>query len=113
MAEDIAAEVDEEIRRLTDDLLMGVTAPFAAQLTEQQKLAYYRTQLFSPDGTPNLQGRAQEMTRLGPENFALVFRAVIKQNPSLAISPPPAGAPIPAPLGGSMVMAPDGLPSRT
>lgn len=98
VAEDLALWVDEVAGQLVEAMSAGGTAPFAAQITEQQKMDYYLSQLFNPDGTPNLQGRAKEMQRLGPENFAMVFKAVIKAHPNLAIPAPPPGAPIPTPF---------------
>jgi hypothetical protein len=79
-------------------MMAGGTAPFAAQLTEADKLRYYTRQLFNPDGTPNMQGRAQEMQRLGPEGFALVYKAVLKAHPEFVVPTPPPGAVIPEPL---------------
>lgn len=100
VANDLASWLDEVGTQLAEAMSSGGAAPFAAQLTEQQKLDYYRQALFGPDGSPNLQGRAKEMARLGPENFSMVFRAVIKAHPELSVPPPPLGAPIPVgPLG--------------
>lgn len=62
-------------------------APFSANITEQQKLDFYRTRLFNADGSPNAQGRAEELARLGPEGFARVYKAVVAQHPEL--KPPP------------------------
>jgi hypothetical protein len=64
-------------------------------LSETEKLSYYRDQLFNPDGTPNLQGRAAQMQRMGPEQFTQVYKAVIKAYPFLRLPTPPGmgGAP--------------------
>jgi hypothetical protein len=98
VAADLSLWLDEVGNQLAEAMMSGGTAPFAAQLTEADKLRYYTAHLFNPDGTPNMQGRAQEMQRLGPENFAMTFKAVLKANPHLAVPPPPEGAAIPPPL---------------
>lgn len=94
VAEELADYVDQMATELAEELMAGGTAPFAAQLTEQQKLDFYTNQLFNPDGTVNHQGRAEQMQRLGPEAFAVVFKAVIHAHPTLMIPAPPPGAPI-------------------
>jgi hypothetical protein len=97
IAEDLAYFIDDMATQLAEAMSAGGTAPFAAQITEEDKLRYYTSRFFSADGSPNLQGRVTEMQRLGPENFALVFKAVMKAHPDLAV-PPPQGAAIPSPL---------------
>src|SRR5262245_437124 len=56
-------------REIADAVMGGLAAPFAEQLSEQEKLAYYERALFNPDGTPNVPGRDREVQRLGPEGF--------------------------------------------
>ena len=51
-----------------------------------------------PDGTPNEQGRAEELQRLGPIGFRTVYRGVIAAYPWLKLPAPPEGA-IQSPLG--------------
>jgi hypothetical protein len=96
---DLAGWIDEVADQLAEGIMVGGTAPFAAQITEADKLRYYRDALFNPDGSPNMQGRTREMQRLGPESFATMYKAVLKANPQLAVPAPPEGAPIPPPLG--------------
>jgi hypothetical protein len=64
-------------------------APFSAQITEQQKLAFYKSQLFNPDGSPNQAGRQAQIARLGAEGFGHVYKAVVKAYPELKPAPPP------------------------
>lgn len=99
VAEDLSLWLDEVGGQLAEAMMSGGTAPFAAQITEADKLRYYTRQLFKPDGTPNLQGRAAEMQRLGPEGFAGVYKAVLKAHPEFVVPSPPPGAAIPPPLG--------------
>jgi len=87
----IESTADEVARAFTP---LGV-APFAAQLTEREKVIYYRAQLFNPDGSPNDSGRAALVQRLGAEGFANLYKQIVTIFPQLR--PPPAlGAPVPA-----------------
>jgi hypothetical protein len=89
IAEDIALWIDQTAEEVAAAFAPG-RAPFAAQLTEQQKLDYYRERIFNPDGSPNSQGRNEEIARLGAEGFAHVYQAVVKAFPELKPPPPPA-----------------------
>lgn len=98
VANDLAVWLDQTATRIAAAMAPQGTAPFAAPgLSETDKLEYYRAQLFNPDGTPNLQGRQQEMQRLGPQGFTTVYKAVLKAYPSLKLPTPPgmAGGPTP------------------
>jgi hypothetical protein len=116
VASDLAAWIDDTATQIALAMAPRGQQPFAAQMTEQQKLAYYTARLFNPDGSPNMQGRTQELQRLGPEGFAGVYKAVIKAHPELHVPTPPAGAPIPSPLApvppaiGAQPPAPPPLP---
>jgi hypothetical protein len=112
VASDLAIWLDQTSSQIAAAMAPQGIAPFAASLSETQKLEYYRNALFNPDGTPNLQGRAAQMARLGPEGFTQVYKAVIKAYPSLRVPAPPGGeggaptqitppaapSPVPAPL---------------
>lgn len=93
-------------------------SPFSARVTEDQKLEFYKARLFNADGSPNLQGRAEEAQRLGPEGLGHVYKAVVQRWPEL--KPPeaaplevpdewPTAAPAPTPAG-SVPPGPGGLP---
>jgi hypothetical protein len=99
VATDLAVWLDQTATRIAAAMAPQGTAPFSANLSETEKLEYYRNQLFNPDGTPNLQGRAAQMARLGPQSFRMVYQAVVKAYPSLRIPSPPEmpGPPPPAP----------------
>ena len=89
VATDLAAWLDQTSTQIAAAMAPQGVAPFAAPLSETDKLEYYRNQLFNPDGTPNLQGRAAQMARMGPEQFTQVFRAVLKAYPFLKLPTPP------------------------
>jgi hypothetical protein len=95
VAEDLALWIDQTSTKIALAMSPGGLAPGAAPLSEEQKLAYYRDQLFNPDGTPNLAGREQQIQRLGPQGFSVVFKAVLKAYPNLRLPTPPGmgGAP--------------------
>lgn len=104
VANDLALWVDQTATEVALAFAPG-RAPFAANMTESQKLDFYTRQLFNPDGSPNVQGRAQQVARLGVEQFAQVYQAVVRANPELKPPPvPPLAVP---PMG------PAGLPSIT
>ena len=89
VASDLAIWLDQTSTEIAAAMAPQGIAPFAAPLSEVQKLEYYRDQLFSADGQPNLQGRAQQMARLGPQGFTQVYKAVIKAYPQLRVPAPP------------------------
>jgi hypothetical protein len=92
IAADLAQWLDETSTQLAIAMSPQGVAPFAAPISEQQKLAYYSSQLFNADGTPNEQGRNAELQRLGPIGFRTVYRAVIEAYPWLKLPAPPEGA---------------------
>ena len=127
LAAELGEWVDQISTQIADSVIGGFSAPGAAQLSEQQKMEYYVRQFFNPDGTPNDQGRAQEMQRLGPEGFAEVWNEVIRAHPELKPPEQPETPPLTGAIGpdglpgldiapdglpreGARVLAPDGLP---
>lgn len=112
IASDLATWIDQTSTRIAAAMAPQGVAPFAADLDETQKLEYYRSMLFNPDGTPNLAGRNAEISRLGPQGFAQVYKAVIAAYPDLKLPTPPGAqevaptqatpkpppSPVPAPL---------------
>jgi hypothetical protein len=108
IANDLALWIDQTSTEIA--LAFAPTrAPFSANVTEEQKLEFYRTRLFNPDGTPNEAGRQAELQRLGTTGFTQVYKAVIHRYPDLRIpmpevdltvpdqwpQPPPSGGPPP------------------
>lgn len=118
VSNDLALWIDET----ASDIALAFAparAPFSAKVTEEAKLEYYRAKLFNPDGTPNAQGRAQEIQRLGAEGFGAVYKAVVARYPELKVAPPPpievpdqwpAAAPGPPPGGAGPGPMPPGPP---
>lgn len=105
VANDMALWIDDTANKIAL-AFAPARAPFSAPVTEEQKLQYYRDKLFNPDGTPNAQGRAQEIQRLGAEGFGAVYKAVVSRYPELKIpAPPPIAVPEQWPQAG-----PPGLP---
>jgi hypothetical protein len=103
VANDLAIWLDQTSAKIALAMAPQGVAPFAASLSETQKLEYYKAQLFNADGTPNLQGRDAQVQRLGPQGFTQVYKAVIKVYPQLRVpSPPMPAAPPVAPetIGG-------------
>ena len=128
VSNDLALWIDDTAEKVALAFAPG-RAPFSADLTEEQKLNYYRAQLFNPDGSPNAQGRQAQIARLGAQGFGQVYKAVIQRWPQLkiptpepievpeqwpAVPPgPPPGGPGPAPgVPGPPPGGPPGLPPR-
>jgi hypothetical protein len=112
VADDLVLWIDQTSTKIALAMAPGGLAPGAAPLSEEQKLQYYRDQLFNPDGTPNLQGREAQIQRLGPLGFTQVYKAVLKAYPNLKLptppgmggppttqaAPPPPPSPVPVPF---------------
>jgi hypothetical protein len=97
MFDDIANDLAVWIDQTANEVALALSparAPFSANVTEDQKLEFYKSRLFNPDGSPNSQGRAEEIQRLGAEGFGHVYQAVVRRWPELK---PPAPAPIEVP----------------
>lgn len=88
IAEDLAVWIDQ-IAEETALAFAPARSPFSAPITEEQKLEFYRSRLFNPDGSPNTQGRTEEIERLGAEGFGRVYKAVVTRWPELRPPPPP------------------------
>lgn len=81
LARNLAEWVLAESKQIADSIKGGINAPGAANLSEQQKLEYFSRQFFNPDGSPNHEGRAKEMARLGPVAFAETYQEVLRAHP--------------------------------
>lgn len=130
MLDDVASDLAIWIDQTATEVALAFAparSPFSAKITEDQKLEFYKNRIFNPDGSPNIQGRQQEMARLGPEGFGQVYKAVVAKYPELkppeqpeitvpeewptpaapmmppgppvAPGPPPMGPPMPMPMG--------------
>jgi|SRR5215831_14954568 len=92
MLDDVANDLAVWIDKTADEVARAFApgrAPFAAPIDQEQKLQYYRSRLFNPDGTPNVQGRDAEVQRLGIAGFTQVYKAVINRFPELRVPAPP------------------------
>jgi hypothetical protein len=56
---ELAAWLDNTAGHLTDGMMDGGRAPFAAPINHRQQLGYYHAQFFNPDGSDNIAGRDQ------------------------------------------------------
>jgi hypothetical protein len=117
IADDLALWLENMSTQIADAMKPQGLAPFAVQISDQQKILYYRNQIFNPDGTPNMQGRTEEMNRLGPAGFRMVYKAVVQAFPNLRIPAPPEGqspmplaAPPEASVGEENFPTPTGIP---
>lgn len=89
-------------------LRAGHATPFAASVSEDQKLDYYRRQVFAqnPDGSvnldqPNQAGRDMLIKRLGIKGYTQVMAAVLpRQRPPGVDEPEPMTSDLPSPESG-------------
>ena len=92
MLDDVANDLAIWIDQTATEVALAFAparSPFSAKITEDQKLEFYKNRIFNPDGSPNIQGRQQEMARLGPEGFGQVYKAVVAKYPELKPPEPP------------------------
>lgn len=76
LADDLYEWVQAEIEALTDAFQAGGRSPFAAPVSEAQKLAFYQRALFTKTGEPNQAGRAATLARVGVDGYVQIMRAV-------------------------------------
>src|SRR4051794_38804023 len=82
IAQDLYNWLEEQTTWAADALRGGYRAPFGADVSERDKLDYYRRQMYvaKPDGSvdytqPNPEGRHTLLTRLGTAGYAQVYEA--------------------------------------
>jgi hypothetical protein len=105
VAEELAQWIADTVKQMVGALTEGDVAPFAANVSQAQKLQYFAGKVYLPDGSINVQGRAQLMQTYGPEGYASIMRAVLKSTGGLPPIPPQSLAPtpgqaLPPPMGG-------------
>ena len=96
-AQDLTDWLENEPDYYIQALRAGYRTPFAADVSEQQKLDYYRRQIFmqNPDGTPdysrpNTTGRDMLLRRVGVEGYTQIMSAVMpRQGLQLSTSDDP------------------------
>lgn len=83
-AADLVDWLEEEPKYYVEALKGGYRAPFSAGVSEDQKLDYYRRQVFmtnndgTPDyGRPNPQGRDMLLQRVGIPGYTQILSAVM------------------------------------
>lgn len=65
VAERLAEWINETAGSLADGFREHGKAPFAADASQRELMAYYSEQFFNPDGSPNSLGRQAQQGRLG------------------------------------------------
>lgn len=82
LLDDVANEVGEWIEAMSTDVVNALTeggiAPFAANVDNKEKLAYFSSQVYLPDGSINVDGRNKLMQQYGPDGYAAIMRTVLK-----------------------------------
>lgn len=95
VADEIVQWLTEEPAYFAEAMRGGHDAPFSAKTTEDQKLDYYRRQVFvvGPDGTPDFEkpneaGRKMLIERLGIRGYTQVMAAVLPKRVASTMSTP-------------------------
>jgi hypothetical protein len=80
VADETVEVIRDWIERTTDEvaaaLLDSPLSPMVAQPSRAEQLAYFRSKLYLPDGTPNPAGRDEILARYGPQGYEAVALAV-------------------------------------
>lgn len=115
LLDQLSVDVAEWIEATSDDVANALTeggvAPFAANVDNKEKLAYFSTQVYLPDGSINVEGRNKLMTQYGPDGYSGIMRTVLHSMGGLppipqgafdigASAPPPAAPAVPPPPAG-------------
>lgn len=83
VARDLAIWLDQTANEIAIAMAPRGLSPFAAKLTEEQKLAYFTRQFFNDDGSVNHGGRSRLLQQRGAEETAKIYKAVITAHPEL------------------------------
>jgi len=78
MADELYDWMQEEIEALTFAFKAGGRSPFAAPVSERDKLAFYQRAFFNKDGSPNEAGRKATLARIGVDAYVETMKAVVK-----------------------------------
>ena len=88
VSDEIMHWIDEESKYYVQALVGDYQSPFAAQVSEKEKLVFYKRQVFmqNPDGTPNYDqpnqaGRDKLIDRVGIDGFSTIMKAVTSSTP--------------------------------
>lgn len=93
IAEEVVRFMDEEPPIVAEAFRYEGRAPWAANVSEDEKLLFFGAQVFHPDGSPNQEGRARLMEQYGPDNYAAIMAAVLDRGPAVAAVPDDATMP--------------------
>lgn len=78
LADELFDWMQEEIEALTFAFQAGGRSPFAAPVSEAQKLAFYTRAFFNKDGSPNEAGRKATMARVGVDEYVKAMKSVMQ-----------------------------------
>ena len=78
LADDLFEWMQEEIVALTAAFQAGGRSPFAAPVSERDKLAFYTRAFFNKDGSPNEAGRKATLARIGVDEYVRTMKQVVQ-----------------------------------
>lgn len=79
LADELEQYIEESAQQLAGAMIEGKVAPFAANVSRAEQLAYWESMFFLPDGSRNEAGRAAVMERYGPDQFERVAKALTRR----------------------------------
>lgn len=83
-ADELAGDLADWIEAMSDsvaeEILGSVFRPQVVQPSRAEALAYWRTLMFNPDGSPNGIGREQVLARSGVDGFEKIAKALQAQD---------------------------------
>ena len=79
-ADELATELLDRVERLStavaEDILGSDLRPQAAEPTQAERLAYFRSVFFLPDGTPDAAGREAVVAQYGVDQYETIAKAL-------------------------------------
>lgn len=82
LLDQISVDIADWIESMSDQLVGALTeggiAPFAANVDNKQKLTYFESKIYLPDGSINVAGRNELMKTYGPDGYAAIMRSVLR-----------------------------------
>ena len=81
VAHDLAKWLDKMPKILATAMRGGPhrQGPFMHPATGKQKFDIYKAKLFNPDGSPNMDGRKELLSKMNPKQYAEVVHIVTRQ----------------------------------
>lgn len=85
---EVFQDFEDDVAWVKEALVEGTRAPFSANVSEDQKLEYFRSKLFLPNGAKNDSGRTELLRMFGARGLANIMAEVFdKQARPMIVEP--------------------------